>query len=128
MINILTLCGITILFVIIIIFLKKAKSDLVLPLSFLLSIVLLRQALRTLESEGGLLKNLFENPPFSEYGDVILKAFGISLVVQLLSDFCKDAGESSISTKIELLGKIEIIILSLPLVEKILDIVKNIIM
>ncbi len=128
MINILTLCGIIILSVIVIVFLKRVKNDFVLPLSFLLGILLLRQALHTLESEGGLLKRLFENNPFSEYGNVILKAFGISLVVQLLSDFCKDAGESSISTKIELLGKIEIIILSLPLVEKILDIVKNIIM
>jgi stage III sporulation protein AD len=128
MINILTLCGITVLSVVIIVFLKKVKSDFALPLSFLLGILLLRQALHTLEAGGGLLKKIFENNPFSEYGNLILKAFGISIAVELLSEFCRDAGENSISAKIELLGKIEIIILSLPLIEKILDIVKNIIM
>ena len=79
MINILTLCGITVLSVVIIVFLKKVKSDFALPLSFLLGILLLRQALHTLEAGGGLLKKLFENNPFSEYGNLILKAFVISI-------------------------------------------------
>lgn len=120
------LCGITTISVVIIIFLKRLKSDLSLPLSLLLGIVLLRQALNLLGENEALFKKISGNTSFFQYGDILLKAFGISIIIELLSDFCKEAGENTIATKIELLGKIEIIVLSIPLIEKILDIVKNI--
>lgn len=124
--DIFVLCGITTISVVIIIFLKRLKSDLSLPLSLLLGIVLLRQALNLLGENEALFKKISGNTAFFQYGDILLKAFGISIIIELLSDFCKEAGENTIATKIELLGKIEIIVLSIPLIEKILDIVKNI--
>ncbi len=127
MINLFTLCGITVISVIIIIVLKNLKSDFALPLALFLGVILLRQALLILEEKGAVLKNIFEDNSFFQYGNVILKAFGISIIIELLSDFCKESGENSIATKIELFGKIEIIVLSLPLVEKILEIVRIII-
>ena len=126
MMDLFVLCGITTISVVIIIFLKRLKSDLSLPLSLLLGIVLLRQALNLLGENEALFKKISGNTAFFQYGDILLKAFGISIIIELLSDFCKEAGENTIATKIELLGKIEIIVLSIPLIEKILDIVKNI--
>ena len=128
MIKLFAVCGITTISVIIIIFLKKLKSDIVLPLSLLLGIVLLRQAVNTFKDNSVLLENLSKHITFSEYGNILLKAFGISIIIELLSDFCREAGELTIANKIELVGKIEIIVLSLPLIEKILEIVKTLIL
>ncbi|MBP0979268.1 MAG: stage III sporulation protein AD [Oscillospiraceae bacterium] len=58
-----------------------------------------------------------------EYSLIILKSLGIAFVVQLISDICKDAGETAIASKLELAGKISILILSLPLFEKIISII-----
>ena len=127
MINLFTLCGIAVISVIIIIILKRLKSDFALPLALFLGIILLRQAFLILQEKEAVFKTIFEGNSFSQYGNVIIKAFGISIIIELLSDFCKEAGEKSIATKIELLGKIEIIVLSLPLVEKVLEIVRKII-
>lgn len=59
----------------------------------------------------------------SEYGIIVFKSLGLAFIVQLVSDVCRDVGESAISSKVELAGKIAILIISLPLFEKIISIV-----
>lgn len=55
----------------------------------------------------------------SEYSSILLKTLGICFVTQFSSDCCKDAGESSLASKVELTGKLSIILIALPLFEKI---------
>ena len=52
---------------------------------------------------------------------VLLKALGISLLTHASSTVCRDCGEGSIAYYVELAGKIEMLILSLPLIKGILD-------
>ena len=63
----------------------------------------------------------------SKYISILLKALGICYITQLASDACKDANESALSSKIELAGKAAIVILSLPLFNQILEVVKKLI-
>ncbi len=51
----------------------------------------------------------------SESIQIIFKSLGISYITQITSDICKDCGESAISSGIETVGKILIIITALPL-------------
>ena len=46
------------------------------------------------------------------YITTILKALGICYITQIASETCKDSGFSSIATKVELAGKIAIVLLS----------------
>lgn len=55
------------------------------------------------------------------YGIILLKTVGICFVCQFVSDACRDAGQASIASKVELASKISIIIISLPLFENILN-------
>lgn len=55
----------------------------------------------------------------SEYGLILLKALGICLITQLASDACRDAGESALASKAELAGKATLLVLALPLFQKI---------
>lgn len=63
----------------------------------------------------------------SEYLAVVVKALGICFVTQLASDACKDAGQEAISSKVELAGKVAVIIISMPLFSKLINIVMNLI-
>ena len=58
----------------------------------------------------------------SEYIVVIVKSLGICYITQLACDTCRDAGQSAIATKIELAGKVAIVLLSLPMFTELLDI------
>ena len=57
----------------------------------------------------------------AEYGLVLFKALGISLLAQLSADACRDAGENAMAEKAELAGKVFLLILALPLFEKIAE-------
>lgn len=52
---------------------------------------------------------------------VMIKALGVAVCCQLTADICRDCGECSSAARVELAGKIGILLLSLPLIA---DIVK----
>lgn len=52
---------------------------------------------------------------------LLLKGFGIALLVSLSASFCRDLGEERIAEKLELCGKGAILYLSLPVLEMVLD-------
>lgn len=56
---------------------------------------------------------------------IVVKALGVCYLTQLAADSCKDAGYSSIAGKVELGGKIAVIVLALPLFSGLLDMVKQ---
>lgn len=57
-----------------------------------------------------------------DYLSILLKALGICFLTQLAADTCKDAGEGAIASKVEMAGKVLVLLLSLPLFEEILSI------
>ena len=61
-----------------------------------------------------------------KYGTVMLKALGIGLVTRAAADTCRDAGESSLASKLELAGKAEILILGFPLIKDVLGIAMSV--
>lgn len=58
---------------------------------------------------------------------IVIKIIGVAYLCQFASDICKDAGESSISGKIELGGKLVIISLSAPIIYSLLELTERII-
>jgi stage III sporulation protein AD len=63
----------------------------------------------------------------SNYGEIVVKALGVCVVTQLASDTCKDCGQGSIASKIELGGKVSILALSIPLFVSLLETVQRLI-
>ena len=61
------------------------------------------------------------------YGAALLKALAICYITQLAGDTCRDSGETAIAAKIEMAGKIAIVLVSLPLFKGIVDIVIDLI-
>jgi stage III sporulation protein AD len=53
-------------------------------------------------------------------GELLLKALGIALLTQACADICRESGEGGAASAVELTGKVEILLLCLPLLEEIL--------
>ena len=59
-------------------------------------------------------------------GALMLKALGVGFVVQLGCDLCRGLGEEPIAGILETAGKIEILLLCLPLFGELLDLMREI--
>lgn len=60
-----------------------------------------------------------------ELGGILLRALGIALLSELTASFCEDLGEQTIARCISTFGKWEILVLCLPLVDKVLELAKE---
>lgn len=67
--------------------------------------------------------NSIAQPYTGGYLSILLKAVGISLLSSTSADICRDAGEGAIASKVELLGKCEILALSLPLLADLVELI-----
>ncbi len=57
----------------------------------------------------------------SEYIFILFKSLGICLITQFTGDSCRDAGENSLASKVELAGKLAVLGCSFPLFENIIS-------
>ena len=60
------------------------------------------------------------------YIDIILKIIGIAYIAEFGSQICIDAGENSIASKIEISGKILIMVVSMPIMMALIELILNI--
>lgn len=104
---------------------KKWNSDF-LPFLRLGATVLFAGAVLTLAGPiASSLKELSQSAGLAPYAALLLKALGIAILTQCCADICRDAGESGIGTGVEIAGKLEILLLSLPLMQEILTTAKE---
>ena len=124
--NIIVLCGYALLAVVLLSILRQLKSEYAVVLGILFGVFLLKYAFNIFRENVKLYSFFFSNTYLGEWGNILLKTFGITLIAETTSDICRDIGETSIASKIEFIAKIEIMVISLPLIEKILSITKEI--
>ena len=63
----------------------------------------------------------------SVYIKTITKALGVCVITQLASDTCKDCGQSSIASKVELGGKIAILTISIPFFVSLIETIQKLV-
>ena len=61
------------------------------------------------------------------YAGILIKSLGICFISQIAGDTCRDCGQSAIATKVEIGGKAAMLIISLPLFEKLLSLASELI-
>ena len=59
------------------------------------------------------------------YADILLGALGIALMTGICADICRDCREPSIAGYVEMAGRLEILLLCLPLIAEILETVSG---
>ncbi len=125
MINSVKICAIGISTAIICVILRQYKNEMVISTRIAGIItafgITLLMALPILDNLG----DMFDNSLSFEYMEIITKALGISYLTHIGSEICKDCGESNIGTIIESAGKIELLVLCLPLFNNIIKLAEE---
>ena len=57
----------------------------------------------------------------------LMKIIGFAITIQLSADVCRDSGETAMASKVEIAGRVGIIILSLPLIDSALKLITNLV-
>lgn len=115
------ICALGIVCAIICVLVKHYRNEFSIPTKLGSIILIFAVALTMLSPVFTYFKNIAGNRIPSEYTEIILKSLGIGYITQVSSDLCRDCGENTIAFGIESVGKIEIIILALPLINKIIE-------
>ena len=61
----------------------------------------------------------------SDYAEILIKALGIAVLTQCCAGLCRECGENGAAGGVELAGKVEILLLCLPLMGEILNVAKE---
>lgn len=105
------------------IFLKQSRPEFAVlyklaVLAFIGVAVLL--TVRTVVTEIEEIQNLFgENGAFLK---ILLKALGIAVTAQLAADICRDCGEQSLASAVEMTAKLSIVLMALPAAKQLVEI------
>ncbi len=103
--------------------LRPHKSEYAFLISLLAAALVLTLILNSLVSPINTIKEKINDVGINgDYFKVALKALGIGYVSSFASDICKDAGQTSLSSLCETVGKCGIFLLSLPLIISVCDI------
>ena len=120
MTNLLKICGISIILLAAIAIVKQVRSDLVFTIRIASILTLTLLVIGSINPIIEYAKKLSDGIGASEYSTFLLKALGITLMIKIISDICRDMNEGTIATYVETLGRLELILLSIPLIDKIL--------
>lgn len=99
---------------------KQMRADLAVTVRLAGSVVLLGAVVAMSAPIYSYLSALISRTAPGHYAEVLVKVLGVALLTHLSAEICRDCGESGIATAVELAGKCEILLLSLPLVSSIL--------
>ena len=115
------ICAIGIACVILCVLIKNSRHECLIPSRLSGIIIIFSFVLALINPIFNFLKsNLGTSIPLDDM-KILAKAMGIAYMTQISSELCRECGENNIAFGIESAGKIEIIILSLPLINQVIE-------
>lgn len=114
------ICAIGIIFAIICVLIKNYRGEFLIPVRVASVILIFGVVIVLVSPIVKFLSGIMGQAMPLEYMELILKALAIAYMTQISSEICRECGESSIALGIETVGKIEIVVLSLPLIKSII--------
>ncbi len=123
-VDILQIVGVGIVATILIVVLKAQRPEIALQVSIITGIIIFMLAASKLGAVLELLGSYTKKVNIdSIYLTTLLKIIGIAYIAEFGAEVCKDAGESSIASKVELAGKVVIMVLAVPIITSLLDLI-----
>ena len=115
------ICAIGIIFAIVCVLIKNYRGEFLIPVRLAAIVLIFGVVVLLISPIVKFLNNIMGETLPLEYIEIILKTLAIAYMTQISSEMCRESGESSIAFGIETVGKIEIVILSLPLINNIIS-------
>ena len=121
--EVIKIVGISIFAVIMIIILKNYRPEMALVLSIITGIGIMLYAISKMSSVINVLNDLVSKSGVNtDFLLIIIKVIGIAYIVEFGKNVCIDSGQSSIATKLEMAGKVVIVVLTIPLISSLVNV------
>lgn len=112
---------------IVIIIIKQYRPEFAVYISIIAGILILMLALQKMGNIVSLIQEISEKSGVNgKFLSILLKITGISILAEFAVSICKDSGESSIASKIEMGSKVIIIAMSIPIISSLLELMLEI--
>ena len=119
--NEIKLCGIAICGVVVCCVFKGIKSEYSLFIRIIITVILCSLSFSLSLPILTFVHQITSNTYIYDFLPALIKILGIAIVTELTYDICLDANETSIGSKVLLFSKIEILILTLPLIKELFN-------
>lgn len=120
--HILQLVGIGLTATVLVSVLRPQAPQFAMIIGILTGTILLIQVVQSMQQVVETLTNLATTAKVNHaFLDTVLRIIGIAYIVEFAAQVARDAQEIALSGKIELVGKIGIVILALPIVTEVID-------
>ncbi len=121
--EVIKIVGVSIFAVIMIIILKNYRPEMALVLSIITGIGIMLYAISKMSSVINVLNDLVSKSGVNtDFLLIIIKVIGIAYIVEFGKNVCIDVGQSSIATKLEMAGKVVIVVLTIPLISSLVNV------
>ena len=100
---------------------KQWKNDFLPLLRLALALIFAFAAIQEAGPILTFLRELSATPALASYASPLLKSLGIAVLASTCASICRECGEPTLAEGVELVGKTEILLLSLPLMREILS-------
>ncbi len=114
------ICAVGIVFAIICVLIKNYRGEFLIPVRLASTVVIFGVAVILISPVIKFLNSIMGQTLPLEYMEIILKTLAIAYMTQISGELCRECGENSIAFGIETVGKIEIVVLSLPLISNVI--------
>lgn len=105
---------------------KTVNKDISLYIILAAIIIILLEVFDKLTGIFAFLEGIYGSITYGrEFFPVILKILAIAYITDFTAQLCKDAGENSIGSKVELAGKVIIFYAAMPILTAILDLIQT---
>ena len=115
------ICGVALICAVMIAVLRSAKPESAFLLRMASTVLICGGVIGAMLPLINFLSSLFEESAVSVYAETMIKALGVALITHICASVCRDCGENTVAGYAELGGKIEILILALPMLREILE-------
>lgn len=73
------------------------------------------------------LLGISESTGLGTYIGIMLKSLGIAFLTHICSSVCRDCGDTAVAGYAELAGRVEMLIIAIPLIEEIIDVAERLV-
>jgi stage III sporulation protein AD len=106
--------------------LRKERPELALGAALVAGLMLFSMILPRLSSVISVFGGLASESGLAPlYFGIILKVLAISYIADFAAAICRDAGEELIASRVEMAGKVLILVSALPIVQEVLDVIRS---
>lgn len=104
--------------------LKSINKDISLYVILATAVIILIAVLGEISEIFSFIENIYDDITYGrEFFPVIIKVLIIAYITDFTAQLCKDAGEGSIGSKVELAGKVIIFYVAMPILKAILEVI-----